>query len=130
MSVGKRSVLFFLLNSLNIQQLFILFAASSNYNFKTKKMKKLLLWVALLGFGSGTMLAQTPAAAPAKQKTEAAKPAPAVKPTATSSTAVGLKKDGTPDKRFKKAKHVKKDGTPDKRFSEHKDNKAKTPATK
>ncbi len=93
-------------------------------------MKKLLLWVALLGIGSGTMVAQTPAAAPAKQKTETAKPAPAVKPVATSTSGVALKKDGTPDKRFKQAKHVKKDGTPDKRFSEHKDDKAKTPAKK
>ena len=39
-----------------------------------------------------------------------------------------LKKDGTPDKRFKENKHLKADGTPDKRF---KDNKPKpTPAPK
>lgn len=37
-----------------------------------------------------------------------------------------LKKDGTPDKRYKEnkgqptAKHVKKDGTPDKRYKENK----------
>ena len=34
-----------------------------------------------------------------------------------------LKKDGTPDKRFKENKapvHLKKDGTPDKRFKENK----------
>lgn len=30
---------------------------------------------------------------------------------------VVLKKDGTPDKRFKQAEHLKKDGTPDKRYN-------------
>jgi hypothetical protein len=35
------------------------------------------------------------------------KPAPA---------GVKMKKDGTPDKRYKNAKHLKKDGTVDKRF--------------
>ena len=39
-----------------------------------------------------------------------------------------LKKDGTPDKRFKENKtkpavHLKKDGTPDKRFKENKKKK-------
>jgi hypothetical protein len=29
---------------------------------------------------------------------------------------VVLKKDGTPDKRYKQAEHLKKDGTPDKRY--------------
>ncbi|HMO62778.1 MAG TPA: hypothetical protein PKC39_10630 [Ferruginibacter sp.] len=31
-----------------------------------------------------------------------------------------LKKDGTPDKRFKTNKKLKKDGTPDKRFKQNK----------
>lgn len=31
-----------------------------------------------------------------------------------------VKKDGTPDKRYKENKHVKKDGTPDKRYKENK----------
>jgi hypothetical protein len=31
-----------------------------------------------------------------------------------------LKKDGTPDKRYKQNKKLKKDGTPDKRFKENK----------
>ncbi|WP_417427797.1 hypothetical protein [Halpernia sp.] len=31
-------------------------------------------------------------------------------------TGVKLKKDGTPDKRYKNAKHLKKDGTIDKRY--------------
>lgn len=43
-----------------------------------------------------------------EKKVMAAKPAPAA--------GVKMKKDGTPDKRYKKAKHLKKDGTPDKRY--------------
>lgn len=34
--------------------------------------------------------------------------------------AAKMKKDGTPDKRFKTNKHLKKDGTPDQRFKENK----------
>jgi len=33
---------------------------------------------------------------------------------------VVLKKDGTPDKRYKQKVHVKKDGTPDRRYKENK----------
>lgn len=33
---------------------------------------------------------------------------------------VVLKKDGTPDKRYKQNKRLKKDGTPDKRYKENK----------
>ncbi|NUY82218.1 hypothetical protein HUK80_15040 [Flavobacterium sp. MAH-1] len=36
------------------------------------------------------------------------------------SQGVVLKKDGTPDKRYKQKVHVKKDGTPDKRYKENK----------
>lgn len=32
-------------------------------------------------------------------------------------TAIKMKKDGTPDKRYKQNKHLKKDGTPDKRYN-------------
>lgn len=39
-----------------------------------------------------------------------------VSATSTPSNVV-LKKDGTPDKRFKQAEHLKKDGTPDKRYN-------------
>jgi hypothetical protein len=35
-----------------------------------------------------------------------------------------LKKDGTPDKRYKENKHLKKDGTADKRFKENKKKKS------
>lgn len=59
-----------------------------------------------------------------KEAKETAKATPAT------STAGHLKKDGTPDKRYKEnkglanstAKHVKKDGTPDKRYKENKKN--------
>lgn len=38
----------------------------------------------------------------------------------TTTNSVPLKKDGTPDKRYKSTtKHVKKDGTPDKRYKEN-----------
>jgi hypothetical protein len=53
---------------------------------------------------------------------------------AKTTTTTHVKKDGTPDKRFKENKgktpattHLKKDGTPDKRFKE---NKPKTATTK
>lgn len=42
------------------------------------------------------------------------------KPAAPSTTAVKMKKDGTPDKRYKETQHLKKDGTPDKRYKENK----------
>lgn len=44
-------------------------------------------------------------------KSVAPKPAPA---------GMKLKKDGTPDKRYKQNQHLKKDGTPDKRFKTNK----------
>jgi hypothetical protein len=105
-------------------------------------MKKLLLSaLALVGFAS-LSIAQTAAktAAPAAKpkmeavKKETAKPAtsakvvsmPAAK-TAATPAAAPLKKDGTPDKRFKANKEaapaagpMKKDGTPDKRFKANK----------
>lgn len=43
-----------------------------------------------------------------------------VKPATTSTTAVKMKKDGTPDKRYKENQHLKKDGTPDKRYKANK----------
>ena len=41
------------------------------------------------------------------------------KTAAATASGVKLKKDGTPDKRYKTAQHLKKDGTPDKRFKEN-----------
>lgn len=80
-------------------------------------MKKItLLLAALMLFISGATFAQTSSASTAK--------APATK-TATTSH---VKKNGTPDKRYKENKattsttttHLKKNGTPDKRYKENK----------
>ena len=52
-----------------------------------------------------------------------AKPATAATAKPVSANGTVLKKDGTPDKRYKTAEpteHLKKDGTPDKRYSENK----------
>lgn len=110
-------------------------------------MKKILIACSmLLGISlAASAQTQTPATTPskkqvatkhavavtdaAKQKTQQA--AASVKQTekktetaATQAKTSGpLKKDGTPDKRYKENKqmvHVKKDGTPDKRFKENK----------
>jgi len=90
-------------------------------------MKKFLTALSvLLGLGLASAQQVTPASTtkttpvkavkvePAK-KDLAAKPAMAAKPAATTS-AVKMKKDGTPDKRYKANQHLKKDGTPDKRY--------------
>ncbi|PSK92201.1 hypothetical protein [Taibaiella chishuiensis] len=84
-----------------------------------KKLSTVLL--ALMMAVSGVTFAQNTGAAKAKPaKTTQAAPkekAPEAKP----ATAAGpLKKDGTPDKRYKENKHVKSDGTPDKRYKENK----------
>lgn len=87
-------------------------------------MKKLFFLILAIVSLQVASFAQTkPAAKPAAPKTEHHK---AVK----DSAGVVMKKDGTPDKRYKKSAaadtvHVKKDGTPDKRFKE---NKKKTKA--
>lgn len=57
-------------------------------------------------------------------KTKAAVAKPAVKPAnagkANPSSTGKVKKDGTPDRRFKENKKLKKDGTPDMRFKDNK----------
>lgn len=68
-----------------------------------------LLLVAQVGF------AQADKTANSKTITKTAQPAKVTKQTATP-----VKKDGTPDKRYKANKNLKKDGTPDKRFKENK----------
>lgn len=94
-------------------------------------MKKLLLVFSLLTAMISFSFAQTPATAakPATTKTTAVKPAaskPAAAKPATANNGVVLKKDGTPDKRYKTAPattgQVKKDGTPDKRYKANKKN--------
>lgn len=76
-------------------------------------MKKFLTGILALLMVASLSMAQTPAAKPAKKekaKTEHK----------ADSTAKPMKKDGTPDKRFKANKETagpkKKDGTPDKRY--------------
>ena len=94
-------------------------------------MKKLFIafsFVLCLGFASAQQA--TPITTTSKNLTttpkEIAKPAspanitkPAAKKVDTKAktkSAVKMKKDGTPDKRYKANKRLKKDGTPDKRY--------------
>lgn len=78
-------------------------------------MKKLftVLSVALcLGFAN----AQQTAHAKATAKNQASRPKATMKIATVakvSPAGVKMKKDGTPDKRYKSAQHLKKDGTPD-----------------
>jgi len=95
-------------------------------NQNDTKMKNLLTTL-LLTFGLGMATAQTtPAAATATkkqaQKTEkkATKSVEAQAAKVANTPDVKLKKDGTPDKRYKAAKTLKKDGTPDKRYKVNK----------
>lgn len=86
-------------------------------------MKKIILFLLSLIIISGTSIAQDVKAK--AKKTD--KAAPQQNVAAESSTR--LKKDGTPDKRFKENKKeeaapagpTKKDGTPDKRYKANKD---------
>ena len=86
-------------------------------------MKKFLTGMLALLIGASTLsMAQAPAAAKPAKKTEQTAPK-AAKDTSGSK----LKKDGTPDKRYKENKATategpkKKDGTPDKRYKANKD---------
>lgn len=104
-------------------------------------MKKLMLAFAMLLTLSTVSFAQAKPSGKKKDKTEAAPvatsaktarqqstgtTAPEVAKPAPSQKAGPVKKDGTPDKRFKANKstdsivHKKKDGTADKRFKENK----------
>ncbi|MBK1894450.1 hypothetical protein [Chryseobacterium paridis] len=99
-------------------------------------MKKLLTAMSLvLGLGLATAQQTAPATATKTTqqapKTLKAQEAPktlkaaevkTAKPAVASTSADGMKmkKDGTPDKRYKANKHLKKDGTPDKRYKANK----------
>jgi hypothetical protein len=93
-------------------------------------MKKLLIAIAsiicLASIANAQVKKQTKNAKPATAAAAPVKTKPVV--AATSATAP-LKKDGTPDKRFKENKATagptKKDGTPDMRFKANKDAAAK-----
>ena len=86
-------------------------------------MKKILVVLCLLFACTGIGFAQT---APAKK--DAAKKETKKAPAKDATAAGPVKKDGTPDMRYKNnqvaadttVKHKKKDGTPDKRFKENK----------
>ncbi|WP_294284538.1 hypothetical protein [uncultured Chryseobacterium sp.] len=88
-------------------------------------MKKFLTAMSVvLGLGLATAQHTTPATAktqtvktvkPVKQTMPAATMKPAAAPAAAK-----MKKDGTPDKRYKENKNLKKDGTPDKRYKANK----------
>ncbi|GEN74920.1 hypothetical protein CHA01nite_06600 [Chryseobacterium hagamense] len=106
------------------------------YNFESTKktnvsiMKKFLTAMSVvLGLGLATAQHTTAAVKtqtvktvkPVKQNMPAttAKPAASMKPAAAPAVAK-MKKDGTPDKRYKVNKNLKKDGTPDKRYKANK----------
>lgn len=90
---------------------------------------KNLLSALLLTFGLGLATAQTTtpraaSTAPANTSKALAKKAEQQAKTGEAkiekTAEVKLKKDGTPDKRYKAAKTLKKDGTPDKRYKVNK----------
>lgn len=101
-------------------------------------MKKIMLAIALVLSLTAVSFAQTKPEVTKKAKpSKAAAVKPATAPTAspaasssmaTSRNAAPVKKDGTPDKRYKANKdntvvHKKKDGTADMRFKENKSKK-------
>ena len=90
-----------------------------------KKLFTVLTLALVLGLASAQQTANKqnstpPPPPPTKARMSTAKQASptakmAVK-NASSNSAIKLKKDGTPDKRYKANEHLKKDGTPDKRY--------------
>ncbi len=85
-------------------------------------MKKLLFALLTGLLLNASAIAQTTKPAPAKATEIKAKVVPTKSAT---TTAVVLKKDGTPDKRYNTTAAkvpLKKDGTPDKRYKENKKN--------
>ncbi|WP_034670340.1 hypothetical protein [Chryseobacterium populi] len=87
-------------------------------------MKKLLSAMSLilgLGLATAQQTAPSTSAAPHQTaKTIKATSPKTVKPAATPTPGAKMKKDGTPDKRYKENKKLKKDGTPDKRYKVNK----------
>lgn len=96
-------------------------------------MKKLMLLAALFAIVNFASAQKSPSAAPAKKEVKAADASKIT--TSSTSTSKKVKKDGTPDMRFKTNKEEaakaggpkKKDGTPDMRY---KANKSTTPKKK
>lgn len=101
-------------------------------------MKKILTGVLALLMGASVAMAQTSSTTQEKTKAEhrTDKPGQKAQRPALDSTGKPMKKDGSPDKRFKENKEtketkaqgpLKKDGTPDKRFKENKEAKTEGP---
>lgn len=86
-------------------------------------MKKFLVMAMIALFSVSGIYAQsvkTTTKADNKAKVEVKKDNVQVKTEAPKAdNGTKLKKDGTPDKRYKENKHLKKDGTPDKRYKEN-----------
>lgn len=83
-------------------------------------MKKLTALALGLLMAAGTTFAQdTKKPVKAEPAKTTANP-PAKAEVKAAPTAQHVKKDGTPDKRYKENKTLKKDGTPDKRYKENK----------
>ena len=68
---------------------------------------------------------QTPQNVPQKEASVNSKPTKPAESTSTQQGKPVLKKDGTPDKRYKENQNLKKDGTPDKRYKENKPSETK-----
>ena len=80
-----------------------------------KKLLTALSVVLCLGFASAQKTATSQTMNP-KTATKMAKPAKKMMAAQPAPAGVKMKKDGTPDRRYKNAQHLKKDGTPDKRY--------------
>ncbi|WP_047443123.1 hypothetical protein [Chryseobacterium sp. JAH] len=81
-------------------------------------MKKFITAMSIvLGLGLVNAQQAVPATKTTAQKTT--KTVKTIKPEAAKPTAK-LKKDGTPDRRYKENQKLKKDGTPDRRYKENK----------
>jgi len=77
-------------------------------------MKKLFTAMSLV-FGLGLATAQQTVPAKTTVSSQTVRTVKAHQPT-SAPAAAKMKKDGTPDKRYKENKKLKKDGTPDKRY--------------
>ena len=84
-----------------------------------KKFLTALSVVLCLGLASAQQVAPAAAAKqapPAKTRKAVVTKETKTAPAAVENYGMKMKKDGTPDKRYKANQHLKKDGTPDKRY--------------
>lgn len=73
----------------------------------------------ILGLGLATAQQAVPSTTATAPKTAKVNNTKTSKPT-NSTTGTKMKKDGTPDRRYKENKKLKKDGTPDRRYKQNK----------